>query len=64
MLIGEYRAKLGQKNRTALPKVLKQGLGEELIITRGYEGCLIMVDKAKWNKLIKLIEVRPGCQKH
>lgn len=59
MLIGEYRAKLGEKNRTALPKDLKSGLGEELIITRGYEGCLIIIDKEKWKKLIKLIEVRP-----
>ena len=54
MLIGEYRAKLGLKNRTALPKALRKELGEELIITRGYEGCLIIVDKAKWSKLIKV----------
>ena len=59
MLIGEYRAKLGLKNRTAFPKALRQELGEELIITRGYEGCLIIVDKAKWSKLIKLVEIRP-----
>jgi len=59
MLIGEYRAKLGNKNRTALPKSLRRGLEGELLITRGYEGCLILVDKKKWLKLIDLIEVQP-----
>jgi MraZ protein len=59
MLIGEYKAKLGDKNRTALPKKLRDELKGEIIITRGYEGCLILLDKEKWQKLIKLVEVKP-----
>lgn len=59
MLIGEFRAKLGEKNRTALPRNIKEELGKELIITRGYEGCLIIVDQKKWQKLIKMIEIKP-----
>lgn len=59
MLIGEFQAKLGEKNRTALPKRLREELEGEIIATRGYEGCLILVDKSKWKALIKLIEVKP-----
>ena len=59
MLIGEYKAKLGDKNRTALPKNFRKQLNNKLIITRGYDGCLIVVDDDKWKKLIKLVEKRP-----
>ncbi len=59
MLIGEYSSKLGEKNRTALPKEFREQFKEELIITRGYEGCLIIVDKKRWEKLIKTIAIRP-----
>ncbi len=47
------------KNRIALPKNLKEQLNKELVITRGYEGCLILVDVDKWRKLIKLVEKKP-----
>ncbi len=59
MLIGEYKVKLTEKNRIALPKKFRQQLNTNLIITRGYEGCLIIVDKSKWKHLIKMIEKRP-----
>ncbi|MBN1332008.1 division/cell wall cluster transcriptional repressor MraZ [Candidatus Dojkabacteria bacterium] len=59
MLIGEYSSKLGEKNRTALPKEFREQFKGELMITRGYEGCLIIVDKSRWQELIKTIEIRP-----
>ncbi len=59
MLIGEYKTKLQEKNRTALPKKHRESLNGELIITRGYDGCLIIIDKDRWRKLIEMIEVRP-----
>lgn len=59
MLIGEYRTKLQEKNRTALPKKFREELKDDLILTRGYEGCLIVIDKDRWAKLIKVIEKRP-----
>jgi len=59
MLIGEYESKIGEKNRIAVPKRFRDLLKGELIITRGYENSLILVDKDRWKKLIKSIEVRP-----
>lgn len=59
MLIGEFKTRLQEKNRTAMPKKFRDELQEELIITRGYEGCLIIVDKTRWRDLIKIIEIRP-----
>ncbi len=53
MLIGEYRNRVGEKNRVALPIKFRGELGDSLIITRGYESSLIIVDKKLWANLIK-----------
>jgi MraZ protein len=59
MLIGEYTSPLGEKNRIALPKRLRDQLGSEIIIGRGYEHCLIIVDKAHWQGLLTNINKKP-----
>ena len=56
MLIGEYSLSLSEKNRIALPKKLKEQLTTELIVTRGYEGCAILLDKKRWQSLVASID--------
>lgn len=51
MIIGEYKQKIGEKNRIALPKKFREELGNKLIITRGYEGCLIVMSPAQWEEM-------------
>ena len=52
MLIGEHTYKVGDKNRVALPKSFREEIGNKIIVTRGYEGCLIVVSPAQWEKII------------
>jgi MraZ protein len=40
MLLGEYEHTLDDKNRLTLPAKLREQLGEELVVTRGLDGCL------------------------
>lgn len=58
MLIGEHRSKVGNKNRLAIPKQIREELGDGLIITRGYERSLILVNESLWHELIKSVEKR------
>ena len=51
MLIGEYKSKLGDKKRVSLPKKFRDQLGENLILTRGYEQALIVVNEQLWKKI-------------
>lgn len=51
MLIGEYKSKLGEKKRVSLPKKFRDQLGENLILTRGYEQALIVVNEQLWKKV-------------
>ncbi len=53
MLIGQYKSKLTDKDRIALPKKLRDELGDENIIARWYEGCLVLVSKGGWNVLFE-----------
>lgn len=63
MLIGEYKGRVADKNRVALPKNFREELNEELFITRGYENCLIIVDKKRWDDLIEVITEKPFLNK-
>lgn len=52
MIIGEYQQKLGDKNRIAFPKKFKEELGNKLIMTKGYEGCLVIMSPAQWEEMV------------
>lgn len=51
MLLGEINYKMGQKHRLAIPKIFRQELGQTLILSRGYEGCLLIVDPKRWQHI-------------
>lgn len=52
MLIGQFSSRVDEKGRVAVPKKLRQELGEKLIITQGYERSLIVVAQHAWQELI------------
>lgn len=62
MLLGQYEAKVGAKNRVAFPKKLREVLGNKLIITLGYENSLIVVSEEGWKALLEGTEGRPFIQ--
>ncbi len=53
MLIGEYRYRVGLKNRIALPKKLREDLGSRVVAMRGYEGSILVVSQRGWSKLVE-----------
>jgi MraZ protein len=58
VLLGEIIYKVGQKHRLALPKKFREHLGDKLVVTRGYEGCLILVSVDQWQQL--MVEIEQG----
>jgi MraZ protein len=51
MIIGEYRSKIADKKRVSLPKKFRDEIGDDIILTRGYEDSLIIVNKGMWEKI-------------
>jgi len=59
MLIGEFPALVGDKNRIALPKRLRDQFKGKIFITRGYEKCLLILDSQRWEGFMSEIDKRP-----
>ena len=49
MLLGEHDHTLDDKNRLTLPAKLREELGDEVVITRGLDGCLSVYSKAAFD---------------
>ena len=63
MLIGQYESKSGEKHQVGLPKKFREVLGEKLIVTKGFENCLIIVSEANWKTLLEGTEGKPFTSK-
>lgn len=59
MLIGQYDSKIGEKHQVALPKKFREVLGDKLIVTKGFENCLIIVSVENWKTLLEGTEGKP-----
>ena len=54
MFLGEYIAKFSGKGRVILPKKMRQEVtGKEVILSRGFEGCIWGFDITAWQKEAK-----------
>ena len=51
MLLGEHDHSLDDKNRLTLPAKLREQLGDEVVITRGLDGCLSVYSRAAFDVL-------------
>jgi len=63
MVIGQYDGRIGEKYQIAIPKKFREVLGDKLIVTKGFEGCLIAVSEKNWKTLLEDIEGRPFTDK-
>lgn len=59
MFIGEYPTQIGEKNRISLPKKLRDKMEGGLLLARGYENCLLMLDNKSWENLVFEINKKP-----
>lgn len=53
MLLGQYTGKVGAKGRIAFPKKFRSVLGDQIVVTQGYENSLIVVSKKEWGALLE-----------
>ena len=54
LFIGEYLAAVTEGKRVAIPKRFREQFGSnDLVITRGYEGCMVIVAQAQFARLLE-----------
>lgn len=56
MFLGEYDHSMDDKGRLAIPARFREALGDGVIVTRGFERCLMGFPKAEWAKLSDRID--------
>ena len=63
MLLGQYESTIGVKHQAGLSKKFRDVLGEKLIVTKGFENCLIIVPESNWKTLLEGTEGKPFTNK-
>jgi MraZ protein len=63
MLIGQFESRIGEKHQAGLPKKFRDVLGDKLIVTKGFENCLIIVSEENWKTLLEGTEGKPFTSK-
>lgn len=56
MLMGEYLHSLDSKGRIIIPSKIRSELGDNIIITRGLDGCLFGYNRDSWQEIINKLE--------
>ncbi len=59
MLLGQFASTIGEKARTAFPKKFRDVLGQNVILTQGFEKSLIAVSEEGWKALLEGTEGLP-----
>ena len=57
---GDFRARIDEKGRLAVPSRIRENLGEKVILTRGLDGCLWMFPESEWKKFAEKILSQPA----
>ena len=60
MLLGEHDHSLDDKNRLTLPAKLREHLGDRVVVTSGFDGCLYAYAQDEWERHAARISALDG----
>ncbi|MFV0274997.1 MAG: division/cell wall cluster transcriptional repressor MraZ [Bacilli bacterium] len=63
MLMGEFHHNIDDKGRIIIPTKLRNLLNEQIIITRGLDGCLFAYSKLEFDKIVNKLKTLPFTKK-
>ncbi len=59
MFMGEYSHTIDTKGRLIIPSKLRDELGENFVVTKGFDGCLFVYDMDEWKLLHDRLKTLP-----
>lgn len=63
MFMGEYAHNIDKKGRIIIPAKFREELGDVIVITRGFDGCLSVYTKPQWAILYEQLMKLPSTKK-
>lgn len=64
MLIGEYNHNIDSKGRLIIPSKFREELGDNFIITKGFDNCLFVFPENEWKEFGDKLAALPMSQKN
>ena len=55
MFLGEYEHNMDDKGRLAVPARFREALGEGVVVTRGFDRCLMGFPRSMWEQLAQQV---------
>jgi MraZ protein len=62
MLLGEYELRLDHKGRLAIPARFREAFRDGLVLSRGFDKCLIVYTAEEWEKVAEKLVALPLTQ--
>ena len=59
MFLGEYEYRLDQKGRIAIPPKVREEFQNGIVVTRGYDRCIVAYTPVEWNRLYEINAAMP-----
>ncbi|KAF0226653.1 MAG: cell division protein MraZ [Erysipelotrichaceae bacterium] len=63
MFMGEYRHNTDSKGRIIVPARFRDELGNQLILTKGLDGCITVYTPPQWDRIIEQLYKLPNTKK-
>lgn len=60
MFLGEYEYRLDQKGRVAIPPRARGDFSDGIVVTRGYDNCIVAYTTLTWDRLAEEYASLPG----
>ena len=64
MFMGEYNHTIDAKGRLIIPAKFREALGEEFILTKGLDGCLLIYPMDEWESFEEKLKALPLTDKN
>lgn len=62
MFIGEYELKIDHKGRVAIPVKFREAFRDSIVLSRGFDKCLIVYTMTEWEKVAERFTAMPLTQ--
>ena len=62
MLTGEYQHNMDLKGRVTVPSKFREDLGDTFYVCKGLDGCLFLLSRQQWDKLVEKVSAIPLAQ--
>lgn len=59
MLLGEYECRIDDKGRVAIPSKLRKEFQDGLVLTRGFDRCMLIYSLPEWNRICENFSTLP-----